>query len=125
MTGPLDGKTYPASVMMPIGTNSDEWVADVASYVRNSFGNRSPFVTAGRRGARARRDRRAQDDVDARGARGVACRGLLLAQPSWKVTASHNRGGGARRAHVPDVEHGAPQQPGMWFQVELPRRRFG
>ena len=31
--------------MVPMGTNTDEWIADVASYVRNSFGNAAPFVT--------------------------------------------------------------------------------
>src|SRR5215204_4120433 len=46
MTGPLEGKTYPAGVMMPMGANDDQWIAAIASYVRNSFGNRGPFVTA-------------------------------------------------------------------------------
>ena len=31
--------------MVPMGTNTDEWIADVASYVRNSFGNTGPLVT--------------------------------------------------------------------------------
>ena len=31
--------------MIPMGTNTDEWVAAVASYVRNSFGNAGGFVT--------------------------------------------------------------------------------
>ena len=53
MTGEIDGKTYPGGVMVPMGGNSDEWIADVASYVRNSFGNSASFVTPGtrRRGA--------------------------------------------------------------------------
>ena len=46
MTGELDGKNFPGGgVMVPMGTNTDEWIADVASYVRNSFGNSAPFVT--------------------------------------------------------------------------------
>ena len=48
MTGPLDGKTYPAGVMMPFGTNTDDWIAAIASYVRNSFGNRSHNASAAR-----------------------------------------------------------------------------
>ena len=48
MTGEIDGKNYPGGVMVPMGTNTDEWIADVASYVRNSFGNAAPFVTAER-----------------------------------------------------------------------------
>ena len=46
MTGELDGKNLPGGgVMVPMGTNTDEWIADIASYVRNSFGNSAPFVT--------------------------------------------------------------------------------
>ena len=44
VTGPVDGKTY-SDVMIPMGTNDDEWIASVASYVRRSFGNNGGFVT--------------------------------------------------------------------------------
>jgi len=44
LTGPVDGKTYPVQ-MVPMATNSDRWIAAVLSYVRNSFGNRAPFIT--------------------------------------------------------------------------------
>ena len=30
--------------MVPMNTNDDEWIADVASYVRNSFGNHGGMV---------------------------------------------------------------------------------
>lgn len=45
LIGPLDGKTY-VSVMMPMGGNTDEWIAAAASFVRNGFGNTGSFVTA-------------------------------------------------------------------------------
>src|SRR6185295_315238 len=44
LTGPVGGKTY-TEVMIPMGTNKDEWIAAIASYVRNSFGNTGVFVT--------------------------------------------------------------------------------
>ena len=44
LTGPLDGKTY-TQVMIPMGDNSDAWIAGVASYVRTSFGNVGGTVT--------------------------------------------------------------------------------
>ena len=44
LTGPVNAKTYDAE-MIAMESNSDEWVADVASYVRNSFGNRGSMVT--------------------------------------------------------------------------------
>jgi mono/diheme cytochrome c family protein len=46
LKGPIDGKTYP-NVMPSMRGNSDEWVAAVLSYVRNSseIGNQSSIVT--------------------------------------------------------------------------------
>ena len=44
LSGPVDGKTYP-QVMVAMGSNKDQWIADVASYVRNSFGNTGTLVT--------------------------------------------------------------------------------
>ena len=46
LTGPLEGRTY-TDVMVPMGSNRDDWVAAVASFVRTSFGNSASFVTAG------------------------------------------------------------------------------
>ena len=41
--GPLDGRTY-RDVMVPMA-GTDEWVANIASYVRSSFGNSGGMVT--------------------------------------------------------------------------------
>src|SRR5690606_14932367 len=38
-------RTYPTQ-MVPMATNSNGWIANVLSYLRNSFGNEAPFVTA-------------------------------------------------------------------------------
>jgi mono/diheme cytochrome c family protein len=45
LTGPAYGKTY-VTQMVPMATNSDHWIASVLSYIRNSFGNTAPFITA-------------------------------------------------------------------------------
>jgi mono/diheme cytochrome c family protein len=45
LNGPIDGKTY-VTQMVPLATNSDDWIASVLSYTRNSFGNSAPFITA-------------------------------------------------------------------------------
>jgi len=132
LSGPIDGKTYP-QVMVAMGTNKDQWIADVTSYVRNSFGNTSTFANV--------------DDV-ARVRASVGAHGpwtvpelesslprALVADASWKVTASHD----ARPAPQANAEGGynyasnaagalnfmgwttgVSQQPGMWFQIELP-----
>ena len=86
LTGPVDDKTY-TEVMIPMGTNADEWVAAVASYVRNSFGNSRRVRHAGRRRARARRDRGPQGAVDRRRAEGDAAEPL-----------AHGRAGSSPRA---------------------------
>lgn len=45
LTGPaVDGKTYQAE-MVPMASNGDEFIAAALSFIRNSFGNASGFVT--------------------------------------------------------------------------------
>ena len=44
LTGPVDGKSY-TEVMIPMGSNDDQWIADAATYVRANFGNSAPAVT--------------------------------------------------------------------------------
>ena len=44
MTGPLGGQTY-TQVMVPMGAQNDQWIANIASYVRNEFGNSAPFIS--------------------------------------------------------------------------------
>ena len=78
MTGPLGGQTY-TQVMVPMGAQNDQWIANIASYVRNEFGNTGAVHLARRSRARARQRRPAQVDVDVSRARSdaaaaVACR---------------------------------------------------
>src|SRR5690606_33336137 len=44
LTGPIDGQTF-TEVMIPMGQNSDQWIADVGSFVRNSWGNAAGLIT--------------------------------------------------------------------------------
>jgi mono/diheme cytochrome c family protein len=44
LSGPINGKTYDAQ-MVSMGTNSDQWIADVACYVRKAFGNQGELVS--------------------------------------------------------------------------------
>ncbi len=47
MTGPLgEGTASAADIMQPMGSNTDAWVASIASYVRSSFGNAGGMVTS-------------------------------------------------------------------------------
>jgi mono/diheme cytochrome c family protein/glucose/arabinose dehydrogenase len=133
LSGPIDGKTYP-QVMVAMGSNKDQWVADVASYVRNSFGNSGTFATAEdvartRTGSADRKTPWTVTELDASLPR------PLVPEPSWKVTASHDGrptpqanaeggynyiGNAAGALSFLGWTTGVPQQAGMWFQIELP-----
>ncbi len=119
LDGPIDGKVYGAGVMVPMGTNKDEWIAAVASYVRNSFGNRGAFVTTAdvARVRAATSSRKAtwklEDLVE-------SLPSALAPQPEWKASASHNGGAASNALTFLAWNTGVPQEPGMWFQVELP-----
>jgi mono/diheme cytochrome c family protein len=118
LTGPIDGRTY-TQMMIPMGTNDDEWVASVASYVRQNFGNTGGFVKPADV-ARVRgetRGRTAPWDAEEL----KAALPVPLVKEGWIVSASHNAHIAVRGLSLQSWNSGAPQQPGMWFQVELPK----
>jgi hypothetical protein len=137
LTGPVAGKVYP-QVMVAMGSNADQWIADIASYVRNTFGNSGTFATTDdvARVRAATRDRKAPwtiDELDASLPR------LLVPDPSWNVTASHDShpapqanaeggynylGNATGALSFLGWTTGVPQQAGMWLQVELPAPRM-
>jgi mono/diheme cytochrome c family protein/glucose/arabinose dehydrogenase len=136
LAGPMDGRTYP-QVMVAMGTNSDRWIADIASYVRNGFGNSGTFVTTDdvarvRAATGERKTPWTVVELDASLPR------LVVPDAAWVVTASHD----ARPAPQANAEGafnfignaagalsflgwttGVAQQAGMWFQIELPAAR--
>jgi mono/diheme cytochrome c family protein len=119
MDGPIEGRTYAGGVMAPMGTNRDEWLAAIASYVRNSFGNVATFVSQAdvARVRAATADRKTFWKVDELLASLPAPLEVL---PSWKASASHNPGAALGALNFASWNTGEPQQPGMWFQIELP-----
>jgi mono/diheme cytochrome c family protein len=118
LTGPVDDATY-SQVMIPMGTNPNEWIAAIGSYVRNSFGNTGPFITPAdvarvRAMTSARRTMWTVAELEA------SLPVLLHAEPTWKATASHNGAVAPSALTLSGWTTAAPQQPGMWIQVELP-----
>jgi hypothetical protein len=106
--------------MMAMGMNNDEWIAAISSYVRTSFGNAGGFVTpadvARVRAATANRKamwtpRELEATLPRR----------LEVQPAWKATASHNADTAPVALTTRAWTSGAPQAPGMWYQLELPQ----
>jgi mono/diheme cytochrome c family protein len=116
LTGPIDGTTY-TDVMVPMGTNKDDWIAAITSYVRNSFGNTgtvvSPADVARVRAANRKTPWNVEELV-------ATLPTLVAAQPTWTATASHNPQTAPAALMAGTWNTGVPQQPGMWFQVELP-----
>ena len=120
LMGPVDGKTYPG-VMAPMASNDDGWIADVLSYVRNSWGNDAGIVTKPeiaqiRSSLKARRQPwtlaqlRTFDPV-------------LRSRKGWRL-ASSQQAQDLRYAVDGDESTrwttGSIQQPGMWLRITLP-----
>ena len=119
LAGPVDDKAY-TDVMVPMGSNPDDWVAAVASYVRSSFGNTGGLVSASdvkrvRTSTAARRLPWSIAELEASLPR------VLLPDPTWKLSASHNTAGVGGALTMASWSSQTPQTPGMWFQVELPK----
>jgi len=121
LAGPIDGKTYEAA-MVPMATNNDQWIADVASYIRKAFGNSGKLITnkevaALRKELGKRVNPWTIEELRA-----------LYPQPlpnraAWKLTASHNEKETAKAVDG-DIatrwDTRKPQSPDMWFQIDLP-----
>jgi mono/diheme cytochrome c family protein/glucose/arabinose dehydrogenase len=118
LSGPIDGRAYP-QVMVAMGSNKDQWIADVSSYVRNGFGNSASWVTpADVARVRAASGNRTTPwtvtDLEA------SLPSPLIPDASWKITASHNAAAAAGAMNFARWTTGEAQQAGMWFQIELP-----
>jgi len=119
LAGPVDDRNY-TDVMVPMGTNPDDWVAAVASYVRTSFGNTGGLVTSNdvKRVRTATVSRKLPWSIAELEA---TLPKVLLPDPTWKLSASHNPAGTASALTLAAWSSQSPQAPGMWFQVELPK----
>jgi mono/diheme cytochrome c family protein/glucose/arabinose dehydrogenase len=123
LTGPVNGKTYQAQ-MIPMANNTDEWLADIASYVRKSFGNNGRFIEKAevsrlRRELASRTTPWTTDELKRTGPHQP-----LENRSAWKLTASHNAKDLTKTVDGnPETrwDTHTPQTPGMWVQVELPQ----
>ncbi|MDQ3213009.1 MAG: discoidin domain-containing protein [Acidobacteriota bacterium] len=120
LIGPIDGRTYAGGVMAPMGSNTDEWIASAASYVRNAFGNAASFVWPADV-ARVRTETAARTATWTHDQLVASVPALVPIEPTWKATASHNTDNAAQAFNFATWSTRVPQVPGMWFQVELPQ----
>jgi hypothetical protein len=107
-------------VMVPMGQSPDDWIAAIGSYIRNAFGNRAALIAASdvarvRAATAGRRTSWTTAELEASLPR------LLVVDPGWKLTASHNAATANDALTIRPWTSGGPQQPGMWLQIELPQ----
>lgn len=122
MTGPIDGKTY-GGIMAPMHSQNDQWIADVSTYIRNSFGNKaSPittdFVATLRKATKDRKKPWTLEELEALEPP------ELVNRSAWKLSASRD-GGNAKNAIDGNAKSrwssGTPMRGGEWFQIEFPQ----
>ena len=119
LTGPIEGRNYAGQIMVSQAQQSDEWIATIASYIRNTMTNQASFVSPAQVAAiRAKYSARTTAWTYPELAATVPV--LMYVQSTWKATASHNPDNAYRAFTTSGWSSGVPQQPGMWFQFELP-----
>lgn len=126
MTGDIGKETYAGVIMTPMGENSNEWVAAVASFVRANFENESSPVSP----ADVERVRKATVDQKTPYTFDALWKSIpkpLEITDKWKMTASHTaetrKGSTASARGALTFEGwttGVTQKEGMWYAVELP-----
>jgi mono/diheme cytochrome c family protein len=126
LEGTIDGKSYTGNMMAPMKNQSDEWIADVISFVRNGLSNEASLIkpeqVAKVRATTA--DQKSLYQFDQ----------LLktipreLQQTGLKATASHTNstriGGNISPLSALTYEGwttGEKQAKGMWYQLEFPK----
>jgi len=122
LQGPLDDKTYAAGIMPPQSSNDDQWIADVATYIRNDFQNSGSMITPEmvksiRDMHSSRKEMWTQAELDALEAK------ELKNQKRWKVSASHGQySAKAATDRKPETRYssGKNMEPGMWYKIQLP-----
>ncbi len=121
LTGPVGGKTYPAQ-MVSMASNDDGWVAAVASFVRNSFGNHAPMIVP-LQVAKIRTATKGRDYPHTVEELESIVPQFVPHREQWKLSASHHpelaKNAVDGKADT-RYDTGVQQTPGMWFQVELP-----
>ena len=127
LVGPIDGEDYGEGLMIPMGSNSDEWVAAIASFVRESFENEAGTVLPSDV-ARVRKQSSGRNTPFTFHELNQLVPHELEPDSSWTISASHSAatriGGTAEAFGAFSFEGwttGIAQAEGMWFQIEMPQ----
>ena len=127
MEGAIDGKTYAGGLMTGMKEHTDEWVADVISYIRNGLSNDASLISP-QQVAKIRAKTAEQKNVYQYDRLIKLVPNELQPQESWKITASHTSstriGGNVSPQSAFTYEGwstGGRQTKGMWYQIEFPK----
>jgi mono/diheme cytochrome c family protein len=127
MDGAIEGKTYTGNMMAAMHDQSDQWVADVMSFVRSSLSNDAGFITP-EQVAQIRKKTADQKVMYKYDNLVKLVPHEFSPQPDWKVTASHTNstriGGNVSPLSAFTYEGwstGIHQEKGMWYQIEFPK----
>ncbi|NND98618.1 MAG: c-type cytochrome [Pirellulaceae bacterium] len=117
LTGPVDGKSY-REVMAPSDQKDDQWIASVASYIRQEWGNlasiiRPSDVAAIRAANKSRYRAWTLEELQQFSLPELADRSF------WRVSSSSGPDSAARAINGKSDSCDNPNQPGRWFQVDL------
>lgn len=117
-----DGKTYLGTMVGLGADNDDQWVADVLSYVRNSFGNAASFVTPAQV-ASVRATGKARTEAWPIPELLNTLYTQVPYSPDWKLAASASEatvGYAVNSSGTLGWSTGAPQAGGEWFAIQFP-----
>ena len=122
LIGPIDDTTYADGLMMPLSANPDPWIADVANFVRNNWGNEASMIHPAdianiRNEAASRIGPWKLSELD------YYDPAALENQSKWKITTSVNSENAAKAIDGDPKtrwDSAANQTPGIWMELELP-----
>jgi mono/diheme cytochrome c family protein len=120
LEGPVDGKNY-TSPMVSMKSQNDQWIADIATYLKNEFGNSGGCVEAKEVATVRAQTKDRTKPWTLKDLSKVVPQSLDRKQ--WKVTASHNSKDAKLAIDGKDKTRytsKASQKDGMWYQIEFP-----
>ncbi len=130
MDGAIEGKTYAGNMMAPMKDQSDEWVADVLSYIRNGLSNDANIVSKEQVASIRAKTANQKTIYNFDKLRKIVPKEIPYSK-DWKVTASNTfsaRIGGNLGPQTAFTYEGwatgLKQTAGMWFQLELPNQQL-
>lgn len=127
MEGAIDGKTYAGNMMASMKEQSDEWVSDVISYIRNGLSNDASLITP-QQVATIRAKTAGQKGIYQFDKLTKMVPREIPVKEGCVVTASHTAstriGGNVSPMSAFTYEGwttGLKQAKGMWYQIEFPK----